>query len=94
LTLIELRLTLIDGSNAGHQHMKISMEDLRKGAGIVGQAGGAEAAIVAQFVVDLAVTARFNAGGEAIAPREARRLLRLRLTRHRALTYQATDSIH
>jgi len=53
LTLIEVRFTLIDGSNAGHQHMKISIEDLRKGAGIVGQAGGAEAAIVAQFGKDL-----------------------------------------
>jgi hypothetical protein len=74
--------------------MKISLEDLREAAGVVGEAGGREAAIVAQFVVDLAVTARFNAAGEIIAPREARRLLRLRLTRHRALTYPPTDSIH
>ena len=71
--------------------MKISVEDLRKTAEIVRQAGGAEAAIVVQFVVDLAVTARFNAVGEAIAPREARRLLRLRLTRHRSLSYQTTQ---
>ena len=74
--------------------MKISLEDLREAAGVAGEAGGPEAAIVVQFVVDLAVTARFNAAGEVIAPREARRLLRLRLTRHRALTYRATDSIH
>ena len=74
--------------------MKISLEDLREAAAVVGEAGGPEAAIVAQFVVDLAVTARFNAAGEVIAPREARRLLRLRLTRRRALTYPPTDSIH
>jgi len=74
--------------------MKISLEDLREAAGVAGEVGGPEAAIVAQFVVDLAVTARFNAAGEVIAPREARRLLRLRLTRHRALTYPPTDSIH
>ena len=92
--LIEPSFTLIDGSNAGHQLMKISVDGLHKAGGIVGQAGGAEAAIVAQFVVDLAVTARFNAAGEAIAPREARRLLRLQLSRHRALSYQTTDSVH
>jgi hypothetical protein len=74
--------------------MKIRLEDLREAAAVVSEAGGPEAAIVAQFVVDLAVTARFNAAGEVIAPREARRLLRLRLTRHRALTYPPTDSIH
>ena len=74
--------------------MKISIEYLRKVLGIVDQAGGAEAAIVAQFAVDLAVTVRFNAAGEGIAPREANRLLRLRLARHRALTYQTNDSIH
>jgi hypothetical protein len=74
--------------------MKISLEDLREAAGVAGEVGGPEAAIVAQFVVDLAVTARFNAAGEVIAPREARRLLRLRLARHRALTYRPTDSIH
>jgi hypothetical protein len=78
----------------GHQLMKISIEDLREAGDIAGQAGGAEAAIVAQFLVDLAVTARFNSPGETIAPREARRLLRLRLARHRALIYQTTDSIH
>ena len=74
--------------------MKISLEDLREATSVVGEAGGPEASIVAQFVVDLAVTARFNAAGEAIAPREARRLLRLRLRRHREQTYQTTDSIH
>ncbi len=74
--------------------MKISIEDLREAAGIVGQAGGGEAAVVAQFVVDLAVTARFDAAGEGIAPGEARRLLRLRLSRHRALSYQTTESVH
>jgi hypothetical protein len=35
--------------------MKISIEDLREAGDIAGQAGGAEAAIVAQFLVDLAV---------------------------------------
>ena len=74
--------------------MKISLEDLREAAGVAGEVGGPEAAIVAQFVVDLAVTAQFNAAGEVIAPLEARRLLRLWLTRHRALTCRPTDTIH
>jgi hypothetical protein len=94
LTFIELRFTLITGWNMGHQPMKISVENLRKAAGIAGQAAGPEAAIVVQFVVDLAVTARFTAAVEEITPQEAYRLLRLRLIRHRALTYQTTDSIH
>jgi hypothetical protein len=52
--------------------MKISIEDLREAAGAVGEAGGAQAAIVAQFVVDLAVTAQFTATGDDVrAPREA-----------------------
>jgi hypothetical protein len=33
--------------------------------GIIGKAGSAEAAAAAPFVVDLAVTARFNAAGES-----------------------------
>jgi hypothetical protein len=74
--------------------MKISLDDLREAAAVVGEAGGPEAAIIAQFVVDLAVTARFNAAGQVIAPLEARRLLRLWLTRHRALTYRPADTIH
>jgi hypothetical protein len=74
--------------------MKISLENLLEAAGVVGEPGGPKPAIVAQFLVDLAVTARFNAAAEVIAPQELRRLLRLRLNRHRALTYRPTDSIH
>src|ERR1700730_16368937 len=44
--------------------------------------------------LERAHTAGFNAAGEVIAALEARRLLRLWLTRHRALTYRPTDSIH
>jgi hypothetical protein len=74
--------------------MKISIEALREAAGVVEQAAGAEAAIVAQFAVDLAVTAQFSATGEVLPPREAYRLFRLRLARHRSLTYKTIDSIH
>jgi hypothetical protein len=74
--------------------MNIGIRGLLEAADIVGQAGEAEAAIIAQFMVDLALTAQFSGDGEVIAPREAGRLLRLRLARHRALTYQTSHSIH
>jgi hypothetical protein len=46
--------------------MKLSIEDFRQALDLIGEAGGTEAAIVAQFAFDLAVTAR--SGGTGIAP--------------------------
>jgi hypothetical protein len=74
--------------------MKVSVDELRHGVAIVGGAGGEEAAIVAQLALDLAVTARFSATGEAMAIDEARRLLRLRIARHRAASYLVSRRIH
>jgi hypothetical protein len=53
--------------------MKLNIEDFRQALDLIGEAGRAEAAIVAQFALDLAVTARSSAAG--IAPQEAHRLL-------------------
>jgi hypothetical protein len=43
----------------GGDTMKLSVGDFRQALDIIGDAGGSEAAIVAQFALDLAVTARF-----------------------------------
>jgi hypothetical protein len=74
--------------------MKLSVQDFRQALDIIGDAGGAEAAIVAQFALDLAVTARFDATSKPIEPREARRLLRLRIARHRATRHASSSTVH
>jgi hypothetical protein len=74
--------------------MKISIEDLHQAVDIVGQAAGPEAAIVAQFVADLAITAQFNASARAISPEEAHRLLRLRIARHASSMHCANNTVH
>lgn len=74
--------------------MKISIEDLHQAVDIVGQAGGSEAAIVAQFVADLAVTAQFNASAGAISPKEVHRLLRLRIARRASSLRSVNDTVH
>lgn len=70
--------------------MKLRIEDLRQALDVIGDAGGAEAAIVAQFALDLAVTARFG----TIEGQEARRLLRLRIARHRAAQHASSSTVH
>ncbi len=74
--------------------MKLRVEDLRQALDVIGDAGGAEAAIVAQFALDLAVTARFGAARKPIEPQEARRLLRLRIARHRAAQHASSSAVH
>jgi hypothetical protein len=61
------------------------IEDFRRALDLTGEAGRAEAVIVAQLALDLAVNA--CSGATRIAPQEAHRLLRLRIARHRALRY-------
>lgn len=71
--------------------MKLSVEDFRQVLDAIGDSGGAEAAIVAQFALDLAVTARF---GAIISPIDMQRLLRLRIARYRAAQHASSSTIH
>jgi hypothetical protein len=72
--------------------VKLSIEDFRETLDMIGDAAGQEAAIVAQFALDLAVTARFCPDG--IQPARAQQLLRLRLARHRAAQQMSSVAVH
>jgi hypothetical protein len=80
-------------SNNNRDHaVKLSIEDIRRALDTVGNAAGEEAAIVAQFALDLAVTAQFCPDG--IEPARARQLLRLRIARHRAAQQMSNVTVH
>ena len=72
--------------------VKLSIGDIRKALDVVGNAAGPEPVIVAQFALDLAVTAQFCPDG--IEPTRARQLLRLRIARHRAAQQRSSVAIH
>ena len=74
--------------------MKVNVEDFKDALEIIGDAGGAEAAIVAQFVLDLAVTARFQRPDKPMTPKRAHRLLHLRIARYRVAQYTPSDTVH
>ena len=74
--------------------MPFSVEELKDAVEQVGDAGGAEAAIIAQLVLDLAVSARFNSDGEPPRRNDVRKLLQLRLARYHAAKYPPSDTIH
>lgn len=74
--------------------MKVSVDDFRQALDIIGDSGGQEAAIVAQFALDLAVTAQFRSDGGTMEACEARRLLHLRIARHRASQQTSRATIH
>jgi len=74
--------------------MKVSVDDFRQALDIIGDSSGQEAAIVAQSALDLAVTAQFRSDGGTIEPAEARRLLRLRVARHRVAQQTSSATIH
>src|SRR5258708_1258716 len=61
--------------------VKLSIEHIRKALDIIGDSAGQEAAIVAQFALDLAITAQFCPDG--IDPSSERQLLRLLIPRQR-----------
>jgi hypothetical protein len=79
-----------DGDGA----MKVSVDDFSQVLYIIGDNGGQEAAIVAQFALDLAVTSQFCSDAGMIEPDEARRLLHLRIARHRAAQHKPGGTIH
>lgn len=62
--------------------MKPSVDDFRQALDIIGDAGGGEAAIVAQLALDLAVTAQFRSDSYSMDAEEVPRLLCLRIARH------------
>ena len=74
--------------------MQLSIEEFRDAVELLGDAGGEEAAIIAQFVLDLAVSARFNNDGESLGKNDVRKLLQLRIARHRAAGYRTSNAIH
>ncbi len=74
--------------------MKLRIEDFRKALDLIGDSAGAEAAIVAQYALDLAIAAHFNPKGNLIKPEAAQKLLRLQLARHRAAQHVSTGTIH
>jgi hypothetical protein len=80
--------------DSGGDAMKVKVEDFRRALNIIGDAGGAEVAIVAQFALDLAITAQFRSDTGTIEPDAARRLLHLRIARHRAGQYKPASTIH
>ena len=87
-------ITLVETYDAGNRAMTLSIDDFRQALDIIGDNSGAEAAIVAQFALDLAVTAQFHSEGGGLDAEDARRLLHLRLARHRAAQHQASGAIH
>lgn len=74
--------------------MKVNVEDFKHALEIIGDAAGAEAAIVAQFALDLAVTTRFQRADKPMTPERAHRLLHLRIARHRAARHARRGTVH
>ncbi len=72
--------------------VKLSIEHIRKALDIIGDSAGQEAAIVAQFALDLAITAQFCPDG--IDPSRERQLLLLRIARHRAAQQMPSVAVH
>ena len=71
--------------------MKLGVQDFRQALDTIGDTGGAEAAIVTQFALDLAITARFGAISN---PTDAQRLLRLRIARDCAARHVSSSTVH
>ncbi len=74
--------------------MRLSIEKFRDAVELLGDAGGAEAAIIAQLALDLAVSTRFNDDDKPMTIDDARKLLRLRIARHRAASYRTSRTVH
>ena len=83
---------MVGQNNNDGDHVKLSIEDFGEALDIVGDAAGQEAAIVAQFALDLAVTAKF--AEEPIEPAKARQLLYRRIARHRAAQQMSSVAVH
>jgi hypothetical protein len=71
--------------------MKMEIERLRQAVELVREAAGAEAAVIAQLTVDLAITAAVKG---QLPIRKTNDLLRSRLERYRAKLLPASSTIH
>jgi hypothetical protein len=80
--------------DGGGDAMKVNVDEFKHALDMIGDAGGAEAAIVAQFALDLAVTARFQRADKPMTPERAHRLLHLRIARHRTTQYARSGTVH
>jgi hypothetical protein len=70
----------------------IDIEDFRGALDIIGDAVGEEPTIVAQFALDLAVTAQFCP--DRIEPARAQQLPRMRIARHRAAQQMSSIAVY
>ncbi len=72
-------ITLVETYDAGNRAMTLSIDDFRQALDIIGDSAGA---------------AQFPSEGGGLDAEDARRLLHLRLARHRAAQHQASGAIH
>jgi hypothetical protein len=80
-------------SDNGGDGMKVDIEDFKHALDIIGDMGGAEAAIVAQLTLDLAVTARFHRTNP-MKPEQVQTLLRERIVQHHAAQCTISTTVH
>ena len=73
--------------------MRLRIEELMESVELLGKAGGPEVAIVAQFLIDLSVSARFSDASKPMSNAAVRRLLKLRIARDRA-SHRMSGTIH
>jgi hypothetical protein len=74
--------------------VQLEINEIREAVELLGDTGGAEARIVAQLVLDLAISARFNSENGPIAKDVVRKLLHLRIARHRAANHPGSQTVH
>lgn len=74
--------------------MQLEIEEIRDAVELLAASGGAEAKIVAQLVLDVAISVRFNGENAPMATDVVRTLLHLRIARYRAANYPKSNTIH
>ena len=74
--------------------MQLEIEEIRDAVELLADAGGAEARIVAQLILDLAISVRSNGENAPMAKDVVRKLLHLRIARYRAANYPKSNTIH
>ena len=74
--------------------MKLDVTEFRRALDIIGDSCGEEAAILAQFALDLAITAHSSAADKSIDSGAAQRLLRLRIARHWVANTASSRAVH
>jgi hypothetical protein len=72
----------------------MSIEEFKNSVDLLGDAGGPEVSIVAQFLLDLAVSTQFSDGDKPMSKAEIRNLLKLRIARHRSRSYRTGNNVH